>query len=127
MSEVQWPHVVHERDGHRVVELRSNEVVVRSADDMLDVMGSLLWGSDAHSIIVHEHQLAPEFFQLRTGLAGEIVQKCSNYRFRLAVVGHFQKYSSESLQAFIRESNRGRHVYFATTVDEALSALGVEE
>ena len=82
-----------------------------------------LWGQDVNELIVHERNVAPAFFDLRTGLAGETLQKCSNYGLRLALVGDFGRYPSASLQAFIRESNRGRVVCFVNTVDEALDAL----
>jgi hypothetical protein len=41
---------------------------------------------DAGGLLLGEAQLAPEFFDLRTGFAGEVLQKFANYRARLAVV-----------------------------------------
>jgi uncharacterized protein DUF4180 len=37
-------------------------------------------------LIVRESDLCPEFFDLRTGLAGELLQKFVNYRARLAII-----------------------------------------
>jgi len=41
------------------------------------------------------------------------------------LVGDFSRYRSESLQAFIRESNRGSWIRFARSVGEVLEALAV--
>ena len=74
-------------------------------------------------LIVHSADLSPDFFDLRTGLAGEILQKLSNYRMQLVIVGDFSNIGSKSLRDFIRESNRGKSVNFLSSADEALSAL----
>lgn len=97
---------------------------MRSADDVLDMIASVIWNDEADDLAVHEENIIPDFFDLSTGVLGDILQKCSNYGFRLALIGDFEKYSSTSLQAFIRESNRGRHVFFARTLQEALNFLG---
>jgi len=46
-----------------------------------------------------------------------------NYRMKLAIVGDFSRYTSKSLQDFIRESNRGNQVFFTDTVEAALRRL----
>jgi hypothetical protein len=56
-------------------------------------------------------------------MAGEILQKFSNYRMRLAIVGDFSEYKSKSLRDFIRESNRTGTINFVGTIDEALLRL----
>lgn len=71
-----------------------------------------------------ESFIVPEFFDLSTGVLGDVAQKCSNYRFRLAIVGDFDAYPSAALRAYIRESNRGGLVLFANTLDAALAAFG---
>ncbi len=53
-----------------------------------------------------------KFFILSSGLAGDVLQKFVNYRFRIAVYCDFSKYASKPLKDFIRESNRGKDVFF---------------
>jgi hypothetical protein len=60
---------------------------------------------------------------LRTGKAGEILQKFSNYRVQLAIVGDYSKYNSKSLTDFIYESNKGRNINFVNSMEEALNVL----
>jgi hypothetical protein len=40
----------------------------------------------SHGVCLEEADFDPEFFDLRSGIAGEIFQKCANYRLRLAIV-----------------------------------------
>lgn len=75
------------------------------------------------SLIVHEHNLPAEFFDLKTKLAGDILQKFSTYQGRLSIVGDFSKYEGRSLRDFIYESNKGRRINFVTTVEDAKAIL----
>ena len=67
--------------------------------------------------------MTPAFFELKNGMAGEILQKFSNYRVRLAIVGDFSRYTSKSINDFILESNKTGHINFVPTVTEALLKL----
>ena len=51
-----------------------------------DIPAALAASIDAGGIVLDERQLGPEFFDLRTGFAGEVLQKFTNYRARLAIV-----------------------------------------
>jgi uncharacterized protein YdaL len=64
-----------------------------------------------------------DFFDLKNGLAGKILQKFSTYRIRLAIIGDFSVYTSKSLSDFIYESNKGRQIAFVVSVEEALNRL----
>ena len=63
---------------------------------------------------------------LRSGVAGELVQTCANYKIRLALVGDISDHiaASQALDAFVRESNRGRHVWFVSDEAELRTRLG---
>ncbi|MCB0629182.1 MAG: DUF4180 domain-containing protein, partial [Lewinella sp.] len=71
----------------------------------------------------HAENITPEFFDLKTKIAGEILQKFSNYRVRLSIVGDFTVYTSRSLKDFIHESNKGKLVNFVDSLEEALERL----
>ena len=74
-------------------------------------------------MILNETNLRPEFFELRTGMAGEILQKFSQYSVKLAIIGGFEKNKSKSLKAFILESNRGNQIFFVPDRDTAIARL----
>lgn len=113
----------HRAGDATIAEILSEELVVQTAEDGTDLIGNLYFqGFD--KIMIHEKNLAPGFFELKSGVAGEILQKFSNYRMKLAIVGEFQKYDSRSLRDFIYESNKGGHISFVGSVNEAIDRLG---
>lgn len=113
---------VHQVENKKFAELRASCTVIHSTEEALNLMGDLYYqGYDG--LILHEEQVTPAFFDLKTKMAGEILQKFSNYRFPLVLIGDFSKFPSQSLQDFIRESNKGRQVNFVPTFPEALQLL----
>lgn len=81
--------------------------------------------NSAAMVVVPASRFPPEFFQLRTQRAGSFLQKFVNYRLRLAIVGELplEALESESLQAFIREANRGDQIWFVANANEARQRL----
>ncbi len=75
------------------------------------------------NIVLAKRQIAPDFFILSTGLAGEILQKFINYGGRLAIYGDFSGYTSKPLHDFMYESNQGKDVFFVSTEAEAVDRL----
>jgi hypothetical protein len=55
-------------------------------DAASDIAAALAAGMDRGGLLLDEAQLGPHFFDLRTGLAGEMFQKFTDYRVRLALV-----------------------------------------
>jgi len=109
---------IHEKAGIPIAEVISEELLIRTVRDGTDLMGDLYFqGYDR--IILHEINITPEFFDLKNGMAGEILQKFSNYRMSLSIVGDFSKYTRKSVRDFIFESNRVGRITFVGSVDEA--------
>jgi len=106
----------------KIAELISDEMIISQAEDGLDLLGDIYYqGFD--KIIIREKNITPIFFDLKTGIAGEILQKFSNFRVQLAIIGDFSKYKSKSLSDFIYESNKGRLVNFVSSFDDAMNFL----
>ncbi|MGW4565562.1 DUF4180 domain-containing protein [Streptomyces sp. NPDC004561] len=84
----------------------------------LDLIGDAL-GRDAQLVEVPVARIADEFFRLRSGVAGAVVQKFVNYRLRLAVVGDITAHvdASDALRDFVYESNRGDQLWFLADAD----------
>ena len=113
---------IHEQEGDRIAEVIADHILITNAEDSLQILVDLYY-QDFDKIILHEKNVSPEFFDLKSGLAGEVLQKFSNYRVRLAIVGEFSKYPGQSIKDFIFESNRGRHVNFLTCLADAKDKL----
>lgn len=114
--------LMHQNNGKKVAEIISNNILINKVQDALDLMADIDY-QGARNIIIHEKNLSPDFFNLRTGLAGDILQKFVNYKVRLAIVGNFSKYDSNSLNAFIIECNRGSQFFFADSIETAKGKL----
>ena len=116
--------ISHQNAGLTFLEIRSEEQFINNVQDVLDLFGEL-YGQYYDGIILYERNITLDFFDLQTKLAGEILQKFSNYRIRLVIVGDWSKYTSRSLEAFICESNRGKTVNFSSSPTEAVKLLSI--
>ncbi|AXE17383.1 DUF4180 domain-containing protein [Runella rosea] len=112
----------HQRNGVKIAEVISDTPVINTAEDGLDLLGNLYY-QDFDRIFIYQQNITPDFFDLKTGIAGEILQKFSNYRVRLAIVGDFSAYQSKSVKDFILESNKHGHVNFVESKAEAIERL----
>ena len=110
-----------ETENGKIAKL-SEETKINSVQDATDLLGNADY-QGASKIIVNEASLDPQFFDLKTGIAGEILQKVSNYHKQLAIVGEFDKYNSNALKAFIIECNRGNQVFFTPDYQSAINKL----
>ncbi len=68
----------------------------------------------ANFVLIPAERLDPRFFQLRTGVAGEIMQKFVSYGVRLAVIGDIstRTAASKPLRDLVYEMNQGTAVWF---------------
>lgn len=106
----------------KIAVINSSEVVIENVQNTLDLMANA-YDLRARGIILHEKNLIKEFFDLQSGIAGEILQKFSTYRMKLAIIGEFDRYKSKSLRAFIIESNRGNLVFFVPDMQTAINKM----
>lgn len=111
---------VFERNNTKVAELISEGLILETPQDALDLMATAQYEGVDH-LIVYEKHFNPSFFDLKTRVAGEILQKYSNYGMKLAIIGDFEKYTSNALRDFIRECNRGRQIFFVSDSETALA------
>lgn len=103
------------------VAIASDTPSLCSADDVLDLAISARYETDADRLVLEKSAFCDDFFVLRTGLAGEALQKLINYHFKLAIIGDFSQVASKALRDFIRESNRGKNVCFVASYDDAIA------
>jgi len=108
-----WPVYVCAAQGASLAEDRG----------LSDLIGEL-YGSGARMVAIPLERLGPDFLRLSTGVAGHVLQKLVNYRFRVAVLGDVSAAvaASDPLRDFVRESNRGQAVWFAPDL-AALEAM----
>ena len=106
----------------KVAEIIADKIILTSTEDGLELLGNLYYqGFD--KIIIHEKNITPEFFDLKTKIAGNILQKFAQYQMPLIIVGDFSKYKSKSLNDFIFESNKGSQVNFGSDLSRVLQPV----
>src|SRR5579863_5214927 len=90
---------------------------LRDDRDAVELIGD---AQGAGLIVIPAERLDEDFFRLRTGVAGQFLQKFVTYRRRVAIVGDISRHVAESsaLRDFVVESNRGDHIWFVENIEE---------
>lgn len=112
-----------EAGGKNIAIVSSSEVIIEDVQSALDLIATVHYQADSERIILNKSLLNESFFDLKTRLAGEILQKFINYRVKVAIVGDFSVYTSKSLKDFIYESNNGNDIFFLPTEEQAIEKL----
>jgi hypothetical protein len=110
-------HVI-EYGGVPVLVYGDDGPTIAGPQDALDMIGATY--SRADVVAVPAGRFDERFFRLRTGLAGEVMQKFVTYRIRLAIVGDIsdQIEASAALRDLVVESNRGNQIWFVADLSE---------
>ena len=104
---------------HRLLVLNSEGQILSRTQDLLDLIQEA-FAQKASGLVVPVSRLDRSFFQLRTGLAGEFVQKMVNYQLKLIIVGDISGHvaASDALRDFVRETNRGQTIFFVSHLED---------
>lgn len=95
--------------------------------DALDLIGVVRTNTTGEPcwVAIPVSRLGAEFFPLETGVAGAILQKLVTYGIGVVLVGGLplDALARTSVQDFVRESNRGRSIWFLPDIDAVLSRV----
>jgi len=103
--------ITHYSENIKIAEVIAENILIVTPEDGLQLLADLYY-QEFDKIVIYEKNITSDFFDLKTGIAGEILQKFSNYRVKLVIVGEFNKYTSQSFKDFIYESNKGIQINF---------------
>lgn len=99
------------------------EKIIVDTQSALDLIMTARYEGSAEKLAIDKNAVAEDFFILSTGMAGEILQKFTNYHIKAAFYGDFTQYTSKPLRDFMYESNQGTSVFFVPTQEEAVRRL----
>lgn len=118
------PDRSYELGGIRVLECASDGPRPRTDRDAAELLNAA-WDHRATLIVIPVARLGPDFFQLKTRIAGEVLQKFVSYRVRVAIVGDISRELSESpaLRDFVYECNLGPRIWFVANLAELSARL----
>lgn len=112
-----------EANGKEIAVVSSGEVIIHDVQSALDLMATVRYETGCDRIVMDKSLINESFFDLKTRLAGEIVQKFINYQAKVAIVGDFSGYASKSLRDFIYESNNGNALFFMPSEQQAIEKI----
>ncbi len=104
----------------RVIVASEVNLKIRSLEDVSDAIGAV-YGADG--LLLSEAELSPEFFDLRSGIAGELFQKFTNYQIHLAVVVKSLEVYGERFGELAFEHKNHKLIRFFDDVEAAKSWL----
>ena len=79
--------------------------------------------SGADALLLDQKALTPDFFDLSSGVAGNLVQRLQNYGIRMAAVVPSTAAHSRAFQEFAMEANTGSRFRFFPTREDAIAWL----
>ncbi len=112
-----------EANGHTIAVAHSDSIILTDGQSALDTIMTISSETGTNRIALNKEAISEDFFNLRTKLAGEILQKFMNYNMKFAIIGNFSSYTSKSLNDFIYECNHGHHIFFVSSEQEAIEKL----
>ena len=105
---------------HKILIARDAGIAIQSFSDISDAMSACLGTA---GLILTENDLGQEFFNLRSGLAGELFQKFINYKVRIAIVLSDPEAYGERFSELAYEHSSHNMIRFVRTQDEAIAWL----
>jgi hypothetical protein len=108
---------VQTRSGYYLLVSCSHQGITSERD--IFSMLEACYEKQTNNLIILESCLHTDFYDLRTGLAGEIFHKLSTYQIKAAFVGQWSEIENERFQELKYECNKGNQFHFTPTLDEA--------
>jgi len=102
--------------GNDIIEIISKDILIKETNDIFNLFSI----NKCSTIIVKKENIIDEFYDLSTGITGEILQIFSNYKKRMAIVGDFENIKSKVLNDFIYESNKTKQIIFVKNIEKAI-------
>ncbi len=115
--------ITQSHNGTDIAIIRSDEVLITDVQSALDLLATVSYQTGTSRMIIPKSAIIEDFFDLKTRLAGDILQKFINYQMKLAIVGDYSSYTSNSLKDFIYESNHGKDFFFLASEEQAIETI----
>ncbi|MDU2241507.1 MAG: DUF4180 domain-containing protein [Paenibacillus sp.] len=107
-----------EKNNQTIVVVTSAEPPIATGKDAIRLIEACI-EHNAGLLAVHAEALSEDFFKLRTGVAGEILQKFVNFSLRAAIVAADGSLIKGRMKELLAESNRGNAFRVFATQAEA--------
>jgi len=96
-----------EKNNKKYLKYLSGETQLCSEQDALNLITDC-FENDTSLLMFHTEALSDDFFKLKTGLAGQVLQKLINYHIRVAVILTDKHKVKGKFKELLHESNKGK-------------------
>jgi len=104
----------------RIIVASEAGISIQSLGDISDAIGKCF---GAKGLIVTEADVSPDFFNLRTGFAGELLQKFVNYKIQLAIILPSPNSYGERFAELASEHSMHPTIRFFSSKEQAIAWL----
>lgn len=80
---------------------------ISGVQGVLDHLIGVCWEYDVHRVMVDSSCFEEGFYRLRTGIAGDVLQKLLNYHIKTALIITDTKLIRGKFEDFVLEANKG--------------------
>ncbi len=91
----------HHISNKKIAEVTSEKIIINSVNDGQEFLGNLYY-QHFDKIIIRKNSIIEDFFELSNGIAGEILQKFSNFCVQLIIIGDFLSAKKFSMILFMK-------------------------
>lgn len=109
---------VVEKENKKYIEFISGEKQILTEQDTLDLV-AVCYDENLSLILLHEELIPDDFFKLRTGLAGQVLQKFINYHIKAAVLITDEQKIKGKFKELLAESKKGKDFCVFSDIVEA--------
>lgn len=107
-----------EKGGITYLSLLSAQTPLATEQDALNLI-ALCMEHQTDRVMISAEALSEDFFQLRTGVAGAILQKLVNYQIQAAAVIPDQRKNTGRFKEMVQEANKGSHFRVFSSISDA--------
>jgi PadR family transcriptional regulator, regulatory protein AphA len=100
------------------VECLPDGCLLKSESQALDLIAACS-EYETNRLLIHKQSLPDDFFNLRSGLAGAVLQKFVNYNLRVALVIGAEQAKEGRFGDMVIEANRGSQLRFFNEPSQA--------
>lgn len=98
-------YTIVQKNGKTYLECLPTLKPIESEQDALDLV-ALCGENEVSRLMLSAENLTPEFFDLKTGLAGQILLKFSNYQIKTVLITNPEQVGNSRFAEMAMESNR---------------------
>jgi hypothetical protein len=112
----------HEHNGQRIGEAAADSPSLGAEFSAMDLV-EVCFNNRVKRVLLSASNLGSTFFDLKSRMAGEALEKWRQYRLRVAVVLPPDTETSTKFRELMTEENKRSYIHFCATRNEALDWL----